>query len=73
MLFTLKNYLRSAVDKIKNRLELYFRESSRGNIVFKSPTGSGKTFVMSSVIEEFTEEHKDMNFCFIWASPGNGE
>lgn len=73
MLFTLKNYQRSAVDKIKNRLELYFRESSRGNIVFKSPTGSGKTFVMSSVIEEFTEEHKDMNFCFIWASPGKGD
>ena len=73
MILTLKNYQRGAVDKIKNRLELFFKESSRGNIVFKSPTGSGKTFVMSSVIEEFTEEHKEMNFCFIWASPGKGD
>ena len=72
MLYNLKNYQRDAVDEIKEYFDLAFKKRNK-TIVFKSPTGSGKTLMMSSVIEEEVAEREDDKFCFVWASIGKGE
>jgi type III restriction enzyme len=73
MIYTLKNYQRDAVDELKGYIELGFRSKNRKEIVFKAPTGSGKTFMAASLFEELAGEHSDINFCILWACPGKGE
>ena len=73
MIYSLKEYQRDAVDELKGFFELYFRSSTRKEIVFKAPTGSGKTFMASSLMEELASENSDINFCIMWACPGKGE
>ncbi len=73
MIYSLKEYQRDAVDELKDLFELYFKSSSRKEIVLKSPTGSGKTFMASSLFEELASENSDINFCIMWACPGKGE
>ncbi len=72
MLYNLKTYQRDAVDEIKELFDFYFDKKEK-KIVFKSPTGSGKTLMISSVIEEEVAERENDNFCFVWASIGKGE
>lgn len=72
MLYDLKTYQRDAVDEIKEYFDFNFNKK-RSKIVFKSPTGSGKTLMISSVIEEEVAERENDNFCFVWASIGKGE
>lgn len=72
MLYNLKTYQRDAVDEIKELFDFYFNKKEK-KIVFKSPTGSGKTLMISSVIEEEVAERENDNFCFVWASIGKGE
>ena len=73
MKYPLKNYQRTAVDKLKSRLTLLLDEKSKGKIVFKAPTGSGKTFMISALFEEIAEENDTDRFCVVWACPGKGE
>ena len=73
MVYSLKEYQRDAVDELKGLFELYFKSTSRKEIVFKAPTGSGKTFMASSLMEELASENSDINFCIMWACPGKGE
>lgn len=73
MIYSLKEYQRDAVDELKGLFELYFRSSTRKEIVFKAPTGSGKTFMASSLMEELASENSNINFCIMWACPGKGE
>lgn len=72
MLYNLKTYQRDAVDEIKELFDFNFNKEGK-KIVFKSPTGSGKTLMISSVIEEEVSERENDNFCFVWASIGKGE
>lgn len=72
MLYNLKTYQRDAVDEIKEYFDFNFYKKKK-TIVFKSPTGSGKTLMVSSVIEEEVAERENDNFCFVWASIGKGE
>lgn len=72
MLYNLKAYQRDAVDEIKEYFDFNFNKENK-IIVFKSPTGSGKTLMISSVIEEEVGERENDNFCFVWASIGKGE
>lgn len=72
MLYNLKAYQREAVDEIKELFDFNFNKKEK-IIVFKSPTGSGKTLMFSSVIEEEVAERENDNFCFVWASIGKGE
>ena len=73
MIYTLKNYQREAVDELKKYIKIGLDSNNRKTIVFKAPTGSGKTFMASSLFEEIAEENNDINFCVIWACPGKGE
>ena len=73
MIYTLKNYQRDAVDELKGYIQLGFNSKNRKEVVFKAPTGSGKTFMAASLFEELASEHVDVNFCILWACPGKGE
>lgn len=73
MKYPLKDYQRTAVDKLKSRLSLLLDENSSDTIVFKAPTGSGKTFMASALFEEIAAENDTRQFCVIWACPGKGE
>ena len=73
MIYTLKNYQRDAVDELKKYFELYFNSNTKKEIIFKAPTGSGKTFIASSLFEELAEEYSSTSFCIMWACPGKGE
>lgn len=50
MIYSLKNYQRDAVDELKSLFKLYFKSQNRKEIVFKAPTGSGKS--VQQVINE---------------------
>jgi len=73
MIYRLKNYQRGAVDELKGYITLGFNSNNRKEVVFKAPTGSGKTFMASSLFEELAGEHPDINFCILWACPCKGE
>lgn len=73
MIYNLKNYQRDAVDELKKYIELALSSKNRKEVVFKSPTGSGKTFMASSLFEELANDHPNINFCILWACPGKGE
>lgn len=73
MLYELKSYQRKAVDELKKYLKLGLASTSRKQFVLKAPTGSGKTFMASSLLEEINAENHDDNFCVIWACPGKGD
>lgn len=57
-----KNYL---LDKVND-------PSSKQRIIVKSPTGSGKTVILISFIEDYLL-YKDPNIIFIWLTPGKGD
>lgn len=73
MIYTLKNYQRDAVDELKEYISIGFKSTSKKEVVFKAPTGSGKTLMAASLFEELAEENPSVNFCILWACPGKGE
>lgn len=70
----LKHYQEKAVEKLTNYAkELLDSKKAKKTIVFQSPTGSGKTFMMSAFIEELIKEREDLDLCFLWISIGSGK
>ena len=70
---TPKEYQNKAVDKLLSRSKEVLDDDKSKTIVFQSPTGSGKTFMMSQYIYELIEENEDKDICFLWFSIGKGE
>ena len=68
----LKQYQAVAIDKLIDRTKMFLKESGSETIVFQSPTGSGKTFMMIKYICEIVKEVKE-DLCFVWVSIGKGE
>ncbi|MDD4111211.1 MAG: DEAD/DEAH box helicase family protein, partial [Clostridia bacterium] len=68
----LKNYQEEAVVQLLTYSSMYFNLHGNETIVFQSPTGSGKTFMMSRFIMELSKitEH---DLCFLWVSIGKGD
>ncbi|MFA7298521.1 MAG: DEAD/DEAH box helicase family protein [Candidatus Absconditabacterales bacterium] len=70
----LKNYQDKAVAKLTLRTKELFEEKlEKRTIIFQSPTGSGKTFIMSQYIKQIIEELKEHDLCFLWISIGKGD
>ncbi len=55
---------------IKSLLECMEDDSVR-EIVLKSPTGSGKTIMLTHFMDEYTKEHAKT--VFVWLTPGKGD
>jgi len=69
----LKRYQEKAIEKLLQRTKEFFEEKKeKATIVFQSPTGSGKTFMMSRYIEELIKECPNDDICFLWISIGAG-
>lgn len=69
----LKTYQENAVDELLLKTKLLFKKDlDKRTIVFQSPTGSGKTFMMARYIEQVIEEFESEDICFLWVSIGKG-
>lgn len=68
-----KQYQIQAVEALKTYFQLAFSSSDHKTIVFQSPTGSGKTYMISKLIEQVIAEFPEQDITFIWASIGRGE
>ncbi len=69
----LKRYQENAVNKLLSRTqELFDEDLNKKTIVFQSPTGSGKTLMMTEYIEQLIKELEDIDICFLWISIGKG-
>ena len=68
---TLKTYQKKAKDKLVKYSCDSLSNNKGETIILKSPTGSGKTFIMSEYIKSMCDE--DIDICFVWASIGTGQ
>jgi len=62
------NFQEIAINKVKQEItRLWLGSHDRTSIVFKSPTGSGKTFMMASVLDELVDDTEiGNNKAYIW-------
>ena len=72
----LKNYQDEAVNDLSDKLyKLLKKPNARQNLIFKAPTGSGKTVMMASLLNKFCEELPERyelekrKAAFIWIAP----
>lgn len=69
----LKRYQEKAVDKLLSKTkELFDEKIDKRTIVFQSPTGSGKTLMLTEYIEQSIEQLEKVDLCFLWISIGKG-
>jgi len=69
----IKRYQENAVRELLLKAKLLLEKNiDKRTIVFQSPTGSGKTFMMAKCIQQFIKDNTDSDFCFIWISIGKG-
>jgi type III restriction enzyme len=73
MLKELKEFQEKAVKELIDSCSLMLDLNSRKNVcVLKSPTGSGKTYMMAAFIERLIKRRED-ELCFIWVTIGKGD
>ena len=63
----LKNFQIDAVNNLLNATSV----GTKKEVLVQAPTGSGKTIILLSYIEEYFKEHN--NTIFVWLTPGKGE
>lgn len=70
----LKQYQENARDQIKSALlTLLAKEGQDRLVVFKSPTGSGKTITMAYALSALHAHPNRKEFVVLWLSPGKGK
>jgi type III restriction enzyme len=70
----LKQYQENARDQIKSALlALLAKEGQDRLVVFKSPTGSGKTITMAYALSALHTHPNRKEFVVLWLSPGKGK
>ena len=72
----LKDYQRKAINELKGKIiDMLNQEGDRQRLVFKAPTGSGKTVMASALIDELTHELPINGSCiytrvaWVWIAP----
>ena len=75
-MITLKKYQEEAVESlVHNAYKLLQRPGARQNLIFKAPTGAGKTITMAAFLNRLCEELPDKlelekrKVCFVWIAP----
>ena len=66
----LKNFQYTAINKLVTRTKDLFYQKGQKKIIFKSPTGSGKTIMVAEFLNRIIQEkifNKDV--VFIWTTP----
>lgn len=67
----LKNYQEVAVEKLLVRSKELLQSKGSHNLVFKAPTGSGKTIMMAAFLERLVRslDNSESNYSVIWTAP----
>src|SRR3990167_4387298 len=70
MIYKNLKYKETAVKQLLEKANELLDESGSDNIIFKAPTGAGKTIIMADFLMQFVSERKyHRTFSFIWAAP----
>lgn len=66
----LKNYQINAIDELLSKAKKLFSYADNKKLIFKAPTGSGKTIMMAEFLKQLCED-KEVKFplSFIWTAP----
>jgi len=65
----LRDYQKKAVESLRGKVENVLRGPESGIVIFQSPTGSGKTVMVSDMLKDLVKNRKDnKKFSFIWVS-----
>lgn len=64
----LKNYQETAVREILAKSEKLLSRSGEQKLIFKAPTGSGKTIMMAEFLRRMTKQNAK-EYSFIWTAP----
>lgn len=66
----LKEYQDEAIRELKVKANRILESKGNKSIVFKAPTGSGKTIMVAEFLKRFVEHRTDnKTFAFIWTAP----
>lgn len=68
----LKKYQDVAIFQLLQLSDMYLNIPGEETIVLQSPTGSGKTFMITNYIYEMSKKENN-DLCFLWVSVGKGE
>lgn len=69
MAFQLTKYQDTAARELLQNAERLLRQTGNKKLVFKAPTGSGKTITMAEFLTRFADDHDHASCAFIWAAP----
>ena len=65
----LRNYQKEAVERLKETFDSLLKSAEREICIFQSPTGSGKTVMVSELLKRLVKERKDdKKLSFVWVS-----
>ena len=66
----LKNYQEDAIEELLEKTKKLLAYSSEKKLVFKAPTGSGKTIVMAEFLKRLVDDREiKKSLSFIWTAP----
>ena len=66
----LKIYQENAIDKLLEETKSLLSYSGSKKLIFKAPTGSGKTIMMAEFLKDLAEDRDiKQQFSFIWTAP----
>ena len=69
----IKRYQEEAINELLLKTDILLKKSlDKRTIVFQSPTGSGKTFMVTKYIQSLINKYENEDFCFLWISIGKG-
>lgn len=63
-----QEYIKKIVESSTELLNDEYRESKDCVIVFKAPTGSGKTYMISQAITKLVKKQTNQSYAFVWLS-----
>ncbi|PIQ68927.1 MAG: hypothetical protein COV91_01505 [Candidatus Taylorbacteria bacterium CG11_big_fil_rev_8_21_14_0_20_46_11] len=69
MTFELTKYQDEAVREILEYAKKLLRQTGEKKLMFRSPTGSGKTIIMAEFLARFADDTGHSPCAFIWAAP----
>src|SRR3989344_1317977 len=69
MTLGLTKYQGKATRKLLEHAKELLRQTSNKKLVFKAPTGSGKTLMMAEFLTRFADDKGHQPCAFIWAAP----
>lgn len=66
----LKNYQINAIDELISKAKKLFTYADNKKLIFKAPTGSGKTIMMAEFLKRLCEDNEvKLSLSFIWTAP----